>query len=345
MNSSLDDVISAGLSALASTNDPIELENIKARYVGKSGALTEFLKQLASLSPEEKRTQGAAVNQAKQSFESALQGRRDAIAAEKLAKQLEADALDVTLPGRGELAGGLHPVTLVRERIVALFESIGFEVADGPEIETDWHNFAALNIPKDHPARAMQDTFYVEAADGEEAQVLRTHTSPIQVRYMLDNPPPIKIIAPGRVYRVDSDATHSPMFHQIEGLFVDQRVSMGDLKATLDYFFREFFGDASKTRFRPSYFPFTEPSAEVDVSCIFCQGAGCKVCKGSGWLEVGGAGLVHPEVFKRCGFDSSKVQGWAFGLGVERLAMLKLGISDLRFFFENRVSFLRKGAS
>lgn len=329
--SSIQSILDGGLVALSETHDPNELENVKARYLGKAGLLSDLLKQLASLPPEEKRAQGQVINQAKQAFEAALQARRQTIAAEKLAAQLEAEALDVTLPGRGQGAGGLHPVTLVRERISALFHSLGFEVADGPEIESDWHNFEALNIPKDHPARAMQDTFYVEGAAGGELQVLRTHTSPIQIRYMLDHQPPIKIVAPGRVYRVDSDATHSPMFHQMEGLWVEEGVSFADLKSVVTDWLRNFFErDDLQVRFRPSFFPFTEPSAEVDV------------LGERGWLEVGGCGMVHPNVLRNVGIDPEKYTGFAFGFGLDRFAMLYYGVNDLRLFFENDLAFLRQ---
>lgn len=317
-------ILERGLAALHSVSDQVELEQVKARFLGKSGELTELLKQLGKLPPEEKRTAGAVINQAKQQFEAALNQRREQLVAESLAKQLAAEALDVTLPGRGMPSGGLHPVTLTQQRIEGLFRSLGFEVADGPEIETDFHNFEALNIPKDHPARAMQDTFYVEGGD-----VLRTHTSPIQIRYMLNNPAPIKIIAPGRVYRVDSDATHSPMFHQMEGLWVDENVSFADLKAVVTDFLRQFFErDDLQVRFRPSFFPFTEPSAEIDV-----LGA-------RGWLEVGGCGMVHPNVLKNVGIDSERYTGFAFGIGLDRFAMLYYGVNDLRQFFENDLTFL-----
>ncbi|GAB3243500.1 phenylalanine--tRNA ligase subunit alpha [Chitinimonas naiadis] len=322
-------ILDEGLAALAVTSDPVELENVKARYLGKSGALTELLKQLAALPPEEKRAQGAVINQAKTAFEQALNGRREAIAADKLAQQLAAEALDVTLPGRGNGAGGLHPVSLVKERIVALFQSMGFDVADGPEIEDDWHNFEALNTPKGHPARSMQDTFYVEGGKDGEPLVLRTHTSPIQVRYMLNHQPPIKIVAPGRVYRVDSDATHSPMFHQMEGLWVAEGVSFADLKATMSEFLRRFFErDDLQVRFRPSFFPFTETSAEVDV------------LGERGWLEVGGCGMVHPNVLRNVGIDPEKYTGFAFGIGLDRFAMLYYGVNDLRLFFDNDLAFL-----
>ncbi|AZN35459.1 phenylalanine--tRNA ligase subunit alpha [Iodobacter ciconiae] len=319
-------ILEKGLAALNATNDPNELENAKAQFIGKQGEISALLKQLATLPPEEKKSFGAIVNQAKQAFEASLNTRREAIANEKLAKQLAAEALDITLPGRGLAAGGLHPVTKVRERIEALFHSMGFAVADGPEIETDFYNFEALNLPPDHPARGMQDTFYVEGGE-----VLRTHTSPIQARYMESHEPPIKIIAPGRVYRVDSDATHAPMFHQMEGLWVDQDVSFADLKSVIVSFLRQFFErDDLEVRFRPSFFPFTEPSAEIDVKWS------------KGWMEVGGCGMVHPNVLKNVGIDSEKFTGFAFGIGLDRFAMLYYGVNDLRLFFENDISFLEQ---
>ena len=306
--------------------DPAALEDAKAKYLGKAGALTELLKGLGKLSVAEKPKAGAAINEAKQALEAALDARRAALAEAKLAQQLAADALDVTLPGRGRGRGGLHPLTRAQERVEQLFHSLGFTVADGPEIEDDFHNFTALNTPENHPARSMQDTFYVEGG-----MVLRTHTSPIQVRYMEAHKPPIKIIAPGRVYRVDSDATHSPMFHQIEGLWVDESVTFSDLKGVLIDFLKRFFErDDLQVRFRPSFFPFTEPSAEIDMSF------------GKGWLEMGGAGMVHPSVLRNVGIDSEKYQGFAFGLGPDRLTMLRYGVNDLRLFFENDLRFLRQ---
>ncbi|QBC42838.1 phenylalanine--tRNA ligase subunit alpha [Iodobacter fluviatilis] len=319
-------ILEKGLAALNATNDPNELENAKAQFIGKQGEISALLKQLATLPPEEKKSFGAIVNQAKQAFEASLNARRESIAQDKLAKQLAAEALDITLPGRGLAGGGLHPVTLVRQRIETLFHSMGFAVADGPEIETDFYNFEALNLPPDHPARGMQDTFYVEGGE-----VLRTHTSPIQARYMESHEPPIKIIAPGRVYRVDSDATHSPMFHQMEGLWVDQDVSFADLKSVIVSFLRQFFErDDLEVRFRPSFFPFTEPSAEIDVKWS------------KGWMEVGGCGMVHPNVLKNVGIDSEKFTGFAFGIGLDRFAMLYYGVNDLRLFFENDISFLEQ---
>jgi len=333
MADNVESILQKGLAELAATSDANALENVKAQYVGKQGEISALLKQLATLPPEEKKTFGATVNQAKQAFEAALNTRREALAAEKLAAQLASEALDITLPGRGLGTGGLHPVTLVQQRIETLFSSLGFEVADGPEIESDFYNFEALNIPKNHPARAMQDTFYVEVSTPEAPIVLRTHTSPIQARYMEANQPPIKIIAPGRVFRVDSDATHSPMFHQMEGLWVDEGVSFADLKSVIVDFLRQFFEDDNlQVRFRPSFFPFTEPSAEIDV-----LGA-------RGWLEVGGCGMVHPNVLKKVGIDSEKFTGFAFGIGLDRFAMLYYGVNDLRLFFENDQSFLKQFA-
>jgi phenylalanyl-tRNA synthetase alpha chain len=320
----LSEIQAAGLASVAACLDSVELETVKAQYLGKSGQITALMKGLGALPPEEKKAAGALINEVKQAFELAHNQRRDAFLAEKLASQLAAEALDVTLPGRGLSTGGLHPVTLTQERVVNLFRSLGFEVTDGPEIETDFHNFQALNIPENHPARAMQDTFYTESD-----HVLRTHTSPIQVRYMLDHKPPIKIIAPGRVYRVDSDATHSPMFHQMEGLWIEEGVSFADLKATITDFLRHFFErEDLQVRFRPSFFPFTEPSAEIDV-------LGEK-----GWLEVGGCGMVHPNVLTNVGIDPEAYTGFAFGIGIDRFAMLRYGVHDLRQFFENDLRFL-----
>jgi len=322
----VDAIVESGLAALAGVTDLVELEQVKARYLGKSGELTELLKQLGKLPAEERKAAGATINVAKERFTDAHNARRDAINHAKLEAQLAAEALDVTLPGRGSVPAGLHPVTLTLERISELFRSMGFEVADGPEIETDFHNFQALNIPENHPARAMADTFYVEGGN-----LLRTHTSPIQVRYMLNNEPPIKIVAPGRVYRVDSDATHSPMFHQMEGLWVEEGVSFADLKAVITDWLRRFFErDDLQVRFRPSFFPFTEPSAEVDV------------LGERGWLEIGGCGMVHPNVLRNVNIDPEKYTGFAFGFGLDRFAMLRYGVNDLRLFFDNDLTFLKQ---
>ena len=334
----LNAIVHEALAALAKINVAAELEQAKAQWLGKTGTLTELLKSLGKLSNEERPQAGARINAAKQQVEAALNARRDAIKAHALEQQLAQEALDVTLPGRGLGAGGLHPVTRTLSRIEALFRSIGFEVADGPEIETDFYNFTALNIPENHPARAMHDTFYVD-----DQHVLRTHTSPVQVHYMQNHQPPIRIIAPGRVYRCDSDVTHTPMFHQVEGLWVDERVSFAELKGVLTDFMQHFFErEQLATRFRPSFFPFTEPSAEMDIGCVICNGAGCRVCSHTGWLEVLGCGMVHPNVLKHVNIDSEKYIGFAFGLGVERLAMLRYGVNDLRLFFENDLRFLKQ---
>ncbi|VTY04510.1 Phenylalanine--tRNA ligase alpha subunit [Neisseria subflava] len=321
-------IVAEGIAAIEAAQDFNALEQIKARYLGKTGELTGLLKTLGQMSPEERKTIGAHINECKNQFQTAFNSKRDALNEAKLQAQLAAEALDITLPGRAQEHGGLHPVTLTLQRVVELFHGMGFEVADGPEIEDDFHNFQALNIPANHPARAMQDTFYVENGD-----VLRTHTSPIQIRYMLDKKePPIRIIAPGRVYRVDSDATHSPMFHQAEGLWVEEGVTFADLKAVFTDFIRRFFErDDLQVRFRPSFFPFTEPSAEIDI-----MGENGK------WLEVGGCGMVHPNVLKNVNIDSEKYTGFAFGIGLDRFAMLRYNVNDLRLFFDNDLNFLKQ---
>ena len=334
----LNAVVDEALATIPQASSTAELEQIKARYLGKSGGMTGLLKLLGGLSPEERRDTGAKVNSAKTQIETALEAQRNRLTAASLNEKLAAESIDVTLPGRGNHAGRLHPLTLTIERIKAMFASVGFDVAEGPEIETDFHNFTALNIPDNHPARAMHDTFYID-----EKHVLRTHTSPVQIRYMQANKPPLRIIAPGRVYRVESDMTHSPMFYQIEGLWVDENVSFAALKGLLVDFIRRFFEDENlKTRFRPSFFPFTEPSAEMDIACVICAGQGCRVCSQSGWLEVLGCGMVHPSVLEHVAIDSERYLGFAFGLGVERLAMLRHEINDLRMFFDNDLRFLRQ---
>ena len=334
----LDTLLEQALSDLSRTTDPVELEQAKARYLGKGGAITELLKGLGKLDPDARREAGAAINRAKDAVESRLAERREAIQTAILERQLAEEALDVTLPGRGQETGGIHPVTRALERVQAIFHSIGFSSVSGPEIETDFFNFTALNIPEDHPARAMHDTFYVDAE-----HLLRTHTSPIQIHYMMENAPPVKIIAPGRVYRVDSDATHSPMFHQLEILWVDEEVNFTHLKGVAADFLQRFFEKEDlKVRFRPSFFPFTEPSAEIDMGCVFCDGDGCRVCSHTGWLEVGGCGMVHPNVFAHVGYDAEKYLGFAFGMGLDRLAMLKYGVNDLRLFFSNDLRFLNQ---
>lgn len=334
----LDDILKEAQAAFAGIDNPAELEQAKARYLGKSGVLTEQLKLLGKMPPEERREAGARINQAKDLLEQALKDRREAIQERLLQAQLAQEALDVTLPGRGLGVGGLHPVTRTLQRIEGLFRSIGFSIAEGPEIESDFFNFTALNIPENHPARAMHDTFYVD-----DQHVLRTHTSPVQVHHMQNHQPPLKVIAPGRVYRCDSDVTHTPMFHQVEGLWVDEQANFAELKGVLADFMQRFFErDDLKVRFRPSFFPFTEPSAEMDIGCVMCGGTGCRVCSHTGWLEVLGCGMVHPNVFKHVGIDSEKYLGFAFGLGVERLAMLRYGVSDLRLFFESDLRFLKQ---
>ncbi len=330
------EILAQALPAIRGCQDMPSLEQVKARFLGKQGELTELLKSLGAMSPEERKSAGARVNEAKQAVEAALKMRRDFILEAELQRKLKEETLDVTLPGRGRGHGGLHPVTRTMERIQALFRTMGFDVAYGPEIETDFYNFTALNIPEDHPARAMHDTFYLQSGE-----LLRTHTSPVQVHYMQSNQPPFRIIAPGRVYRCDSDVTHTPMFHQVEGLWVDEQVSFADLKGALADFMRCFFEqDDLKVRFRPSFFPFTEPSAEMDIGCVICGGEGCRVCSHTGWLEVLGCGMVHPNVFKHVNVDPEQYLGFAFGLGVERLAMLRYGVDDLRLFFENDLRFL-----
>lgn len=324
-------------TAIAAAANVAVVEEIRVRFLGKKGVLTEQLKSLGGLPPEERPRVGALVNQAKAALQESLGARKLQLESTARGLQLTREVLDVTLPGRGVRQGGLHPITRTLERLETLFTRMGFEIADGPEIEDDYHNFEALNIPPSHPSRAMHDTFYFDAH-----RLLRTHTSPVQVRYMKAHQPPLRIIAPGRVYRCDSDVTHTPMFHQIEGLMVDREVSFADLKGVLRDFLIQFFEKSLELRFRPSYFPFTEPSAEVDISCVICGAKGCRVCKHTGWLEVLGCGMVHPEVFRHVGIDSERWSGFAFGLGVERLAMLRYGVSDLRLFYENDLRFLQQ---
>jgi phenylalanyl-tRNA synthetase alpha chain len=331
----LNELVTAALKAIAVSADLAALDKVRVHYLGKSGVLTEQLKQLGQLPAEQRRDAGQVINNAKQDVQNAIDARKRQIEADALQAELRAQALDVTLPGRGQNSGGLHPITRTLARIEELFSRLGFEVAEGPEIEDDFHNFEALNIPESHPARAMHDTFYFDART-----LLRTHTSPVQVRIMERRQPPLRIIAPGRVYRCDSDVTHSPMFHQIEGLMVDERVTFADLKGILHDFLQNFFEADLKVRLRPSYFPFTEPSAEVDMTCVICGAKGCRVCKNSGWLEVLGCGMVHPNVFKHVHIDAEKYTGFAFGMGIERLAMLRYGVNDLRLFFENDLRFL-----
>jgi phenylalanyl-tRNA synthetase alpha chain len=335
----LDQIVTVALDGFAQCNDVVALENEKAKYLGKAGQLTELLKGLGKLDPEVRKQEGARINVAKQAIEHGLNARRQALADALLNQRLAAEAIDVTLPGRRAQTGTLHPVMQTRERVEQIFASIGFDVADGPEIENDWFNFSALNSPENHPARSMQDTFYIEDKDEQgRPLLLRTHTSPMQVRYARTHTPPIKVIVPGRTYRVDSDATHSPMFNQVEGLWIDENVSFADLKGVYTDFLRQFFErDDIVVRFRPSYFPFTEPSAEIDMKFERGTNAGR-------WLEISGAGQVHPTVVRNMGLDPERFVGFAFGSGLERLTMLRYGVQDLRPFFENDLRFLKQFA-
>ena len=333
----IDKLREQALDAIGQARDARTLEDLRVHYLGKKGELTQQLKQLGQLPAEDRPRAGQWVNEAKSLLQDAISDRKILLETSERNARLDQEKLDVTLPGRGMDSGGWHPVTRTLHRLEDLFAGMGFEVVEGPEIESDFYNFEALNIPANHPARAMHDTFYFDAS-----HVLRTHTSPVQVRYMQSHEPPLRIIAPGKVYRCDSDVTHTPMFHQIEGLLVDEGVSFAQLKGVLSEFLRLFFEKDLAVRFRPSFFPFTEPSAEADISCVICGGKGCRVCSHTGWLEVLGCGMVHPEVFRHGGIDSEKYTGFAFGLGVERLAMLRYGVNDLRLFFENDLRFLKQ---
>jgi phenylalanyl-tRNA synthetase alpha chain len=323
-------IVDEALGEIARAADLPALEQIRVRVLGKTGVITEQLKALGKLSAAERPAAGQRINDAKQALADAISARRAQLDSAQIEKQLAVGRIDVTLPGRGSRIGGLHPVTKARLRAEALFRAAGFRIAEGPEVEDDFHNFDALNFPSNHPARAMQDTFFFP-----DGKLLRTHTSPVQIRTLRSTTPPLRVIAPGRVYRSDSDITHTPMFHQIEGLMVDENVSLANLKAALHGFMEQFFERKLGIRFRPSYFPFTEPSAEVDIECLFCNGAGCRVCKQTGWLEVLGCGVVHPNVLEAAGVDSERWTGYAFGMGIERLAMLRYGVNDIRLFFEN----------
>jgi phenylalanyl-tRNA synthetase alpha chain len=337
MKEQIETILQSALTDLDNAAGEDEIQAIRVRYLGKKGELTQIKKGMGSLSSEERPVVGQAVNRASdlllEKIESLLESERNA----RKNESLRSERIDVTLPGRTRNIGSKHPITIVTEEIAAIFAGLGFQVAEGPEIELDYYNFEALNFPKDHPARDMQDTFFVD-----DNILLRTHTSPVQVRTMLKYPPPVRIIAPGTVYRCDSDATHSPMFHQVEGLMVDKGITFGDLKGILTIFVNQFFGKDIGVRLRPSFFPFTEPSAEVDIACVICRGKGCRVCKNSGWLEILGAGMVDPEVYRHVGYDPDEITGFAFGMGIERIAMLKYGISDMRLLFENDLRFLRQ---
>jgi phenylalanyl-tRNA synthetase alpha chain len=331
----VDTIVAAAREELERAGGSQDLEQIRVRYLGKKGLLTQLLRSIPGLGPEERPRLGQAANRAKAELEAELDRRLAAVTAAERQVRLASERVDLSLPGRRAAAGTLHPLSRVLDEIVDVFVGLGFAVAEGPEVESDYFNFEALNIPRDHPARDMQDTFYVS-----DEILLRTHTSPVQIRTMIRQRPPVRVICPGRVYRRDADVTHSPMFTQVEGLAVDRGISMSDLKGTLELFARELFGADSRIRFRPSFFPFTEPSAEVDVLCFACKGGGCRLCKQSGWLEILGSGMVHPRVLRTVGYDPEEVTGWAFGMGVERVAMLKYGVDDIRLFFENDVRFL-----
>ena len=332
----LDDLKTQAIAAIESAVDSAALEKLRVEWLGKKGRVTDLLKSLGKLNADERPKVGAEINAVKQLLNKQISERKETLQQAAIAAQLSAEALDVTLPGRSEDLGALHPITRAIDRMAEHFAGLGFEVVEGPEIEDDYHNFEALNIPAHHPARAMHDTFYID-----DTHVLRTHTSGVQVRTMETRESPLRVICPGRVYRCDSDLTHSPMFHQVEGLLIDEDVSFGQLKGIIQGFLHAFFEqDALAVRFRPSYFPFTEPSAEVDIQCVKCAGEGCRICSGTGWLEVMGCGMVHPRVLEMSGVDTERFQGFAFGMGVERLAMLRYGIGDLRLNFENDLRFL-----
>lgn len=338
-NLNIQELVTTACTQIAETTDIIGLEQVRVHFLGKTGLLTTALKNLGKLPAAQRPALGQIINHAKQEILSHIDTRRTDLEAKAVHERLMTERIDVTLPGRGQRSGGLHPVTRTLRRITRMFSSAGFVIAEGPEIEDDFHNFAALNIPPHHPARAMHDTFYFD-----DGLLLRTHTSPVQIRIMQANTPPLKIIAPGRVYRRDSDLTHSPMFHQVEGFMVAEQVSFANLKGILYDFLTRFFERELAVRFRPSYFPFTEPSAEVDIQCVMCEGKGCRVCKHTGWLEILGCGMIHPEVFRQVGYDSERYAGYAFGMGVERLTMLRYGVNDLRLFFENDLRFLNQFA-
>ncbi len=336
--SELNSLLQSATEAIEAAQDLASLDQLRVAYLGKKGEVTALLKNLGKLPGDQRRAAGQEINGVKQAISQLLEQRKEVLNEAQINAQLKAETVDITLPGRDVDRGGLHPVTLTMTRIEKMFGKLGFDVAVGPEVEDDFHNFEALNIPAHHPARAMHDTFYFDAKT-----LLRTHTSPVQIRTLEKQQPPVRVIAPGRVYRCDSDLTHTPMFHQVEGLLVDENVSFADLKGTLHEFLKAFFEQEDlKTRFRPSYFPFTEPSMEVDISCVMCEGEGCRVCSHTGWLEVLGCGMVHPEVFRHTSIDPDQFTAYAFGMGVERLAMLRYGVNDLRLFFENDLRFLQQ---
>ncbi|MDI9460004.1 MAG: phenylalanine--tRNA ligase subunit alpha [Limnochordia bacterium] len=340
MLSKVEEIKASALEACSQAESVKELEQVRVRFLGKKGELTLLLRGMGQLPAEQRPHFGKLVNEVRDELESALAARETQLFQEEETRRLAAEALDITLPGRPMMRGTVHPVSQIIAETKSIFMNMGYEIVEGPEVEWDYYNFEALNIPPDHPARDMQDTFFIT-----EDLLLRSQTSPVQIHVMENRKPPIRILAPGKVYRADSDITHSPMFHQIEGLVVDRGITMADLKGTLQVFVQRMFGPDTKIRLRPSYFPFTEPSAEVDVSCIMCAGAGCRVCKDTGWLEILGSGMVDPRVLAKVGYDPQEVSGFAFGMGVERIAMLKYGINDIRLLFENDVRFLKQFSS
>jgi phenylalanyl-tRNA synthetase alpha chain len=335
LQTKIETLVNEAKEAFLRANSSQELYDLKVRYLGKQGALSEVMKGLAQVPKEERPSFGKMVNEKKGLMENAYQAREQELARLELAKKIESEKLDLSLPGPGRSEGSRHPISLIAQDVVSILSRLGYSVRTGPQIEEDWYNFEALNIPANHPSRDLQDTFYID-----ETHVLRTHTSPIQIRTMEKEKPPLKILAPGSVFRCDSDISHSPNFHQIEGLLIDHKVSMADLKGTIAYFIRELFGQSMKVRFRPSFFPFTEPSAEFDCSCPICKGKGCRMCKQSGWVEIGGCGLVNPKVLTAAKIDPSEWQGFAFGFGLERMAIIRYGIEDIRLFSENDLRFL-----
>ena len=337
MKEKLEQLLAAGRGALEQAESEAELQDVRVRYLGKKGELTAIMKHMGGLDPQERPVVGAVANTVKNELEGLFENRLVAVRSNEVARRLANERIDVTLPGRRRPRGSKHPITLVTEEICSIFGGLEFGIAEGPEVEKDFYNFEALNFPPDHPARDMQDTFFMSGD-----VLLRTHTSPVQVRTMLQQPPPVRVVAPGTVYRRDSDITHSPMFHQVEGFLVDRHVTFGDLKGILTAFLQQYFGDDLGVRFRPSFFPFTEPSAEVDIECVMCSGNGCRVCKNSGWLEILGSGMIDPAVFRSVNYDPEVYSGFAFGMGVERIAMLKYGVNDLRLFFENDTRFLQQ---
>ena len=336
MRNDLEAVLPRAIADISNAESKKQLQDVRIKYTGKKGVLTQLLRKMGALTPDERPVIGRLANNIKQGIEEALERKEEEIRHQEEHGRIESEKLDLTLPGRPQTIGKIHPITRVQKEICDIFGSLGFEVAEGPEVETPYYNFEALNIPDDHPARDMHDTFYLQQQD----LILRTHTSPVQIHTMEKYSPPIRIIAPGKVYRCDSDLRHSPMFHQVEGLLVDDGITFGDLKGTLEFFVHRMFGKDVALRFRPSFFPFTEPSAEIDIACVICSGDGCRTCSQSGWLEILGAGMVDPAVFDKVGYDPETTVGFAFGMGVERIAMIKYGIDDIRLFFENDLRFL-----